>query len=204
MRAADADAPPSGWRARPIAGALGLRKAVSEHSAAEGELLQRHAAGARRIVEIGVAEGASAVQLREVMDPEGTIHLIDPYPPGRLLGVNMSRVVAERQVEHVQRGTVEWIRKLSHDAASGWSAEIDFLFIDGDHSYAGARRDWEEWTRHVVTGGKVAMHDANVSPTSWVGEDDGPARVVRELIEPSPHWQQVESADSTVVFRRLP
>jgi predicted O-methyltransferase YrrM len=197
------DGPPAGWRARPLAGALRLRKPVSEHSSAEGELLQRHAAGARRIVEIGVAEGASAAQLREVMDPDGSLHLIDPYPPGRLFGINMSRVIAERLVARVDRGRVEWIRKLSHDAYTGWSGEIDFLFIDGDHSYAGAMRDWEQWSACVVPGGKVALHDARVADTSWVRDDDGPARVLREAIEPSQEWVVLDGADSMVITQRV-
>jgi cephalosporin hydroxylase len=37
--------------------------------------------------------------------------------------------------------------------------EIDFLFIDGDHSYEGARADFEIYGPKVRKGGVIAFHD---------------------------------------------
>jgi len=37
--------------------------------------------------------------------------------------------------------------------------EIDFLFIDGDHSYAGVKRDYELYSPLVRKGGIIALHD---------------------------------------------
>ena len=37
--------------------------------------------------------------------------------------------------------------------------EIDFLFIDGDHSYAGVKKDYEMYSPLVRSGGIVAFHD---------------------------------------------
>jgi predicted O-methyltransferase YrrM len=36
---------------------------------------------------------------------------------------------------------------------------IDLLFIDGDHTYEGARLDWEMYSPLVAPGGIVAFHD---------------------------------------------
>lgn len=36
---------------------------------------------------------------------------------------------------------------------------LDFLFIDGDHSEAGVRKDWEMYSQLVRPGGIVAFHD---------------------------------------------
>jgi predicted O-methyltransferase YrrM len=36
---------------------------------------------------------------------------------------------------------------------------VDVLFIDGDHSYAGARRDFELYSPLVGTGGIIVFHD---------------------------------------------
>lgn len=36
---------------------------------------------------------------------------------------------------------------------------IDFLFVDGDHTYDGASRDFETWSGLVTPGGHVAFHD---------------------------------------------
>lgn len=69
-----------GALSRAIFALIGLRPPAAQHTAAEGELLRSCATGRRSIVEIGVAEGASAWEMRSVMDPGGTIYLVDPYP----------------------------------------------------------------------------------------------------------------------------
>ena len=38
-------------------------------------------------------------------------------------------------------------------------AEVDLLFIDGDHSYEGCTRDLENWYDNVSPGGHVLLHD---------------------------------------------
>jgi predicted O-methyltransferase YrrM len=43
-------------------------------------------------------------------------------------------------------------------------ARLDFLFIDGDHSEAGVRRDWEMYSPLVRPGGMAAFHDVNDTP----------------------------------------
>lgn len=54
----------------------------------------------------------------------------------------------------------------SHDSASvAWlqsrldGRPIDVLHIDGDHSYAGARADWDMYVPLVRPGGLVLLHD---------------------------------------------
>lgn len=39
------------------------------------------------------------------------------------------------------------------------SLYFDFLFIDGDHSYEGVKRDYEMYSRLVRKGGLIAFHD---------------------------------------------
>ncbi len=36
---------------------------------------------------------------------------------------------------------------------------VDFLFIDGDHSYAGVKADYERYSPLVRSGGLIAFHD---------------------------------------------
>jgi len=42
---------------------VGLRPAMAQHTAAEHDALGKHAQGRKSLVEIGVAEGASAIAL---------------------------------------------------------------------------------------------------------------------------------------------
>lgn len=45
-----------------------------------------------------------------------------------------------------------------------WSGTIDFLFIDGDHSYRGVKDDFEMYSPFVKKGGCIAFHDIVISP----------------------------------------
>jgi predicted O-methyltransferase YrrM len=189
-------------RAKRVFGVFGLRRPAAQHTQAEGMLLAEYAAHARTLVEIGVAEGGSAAELREVMAHDGRLHLIDPYPRGRL-GLSMMLVVARRTVGSVQNGSVRWLRKFSFEAVDGWSQPIDFLFIDGDHSFEGVSRDWRDWSPHVRVGGRVALHDARVFPQGWTRDDHGPVRLAATL-EEDPRWRVAGVADSTVVLERVP
>lgn len=39
------------------------------------------------------------------------------------------------------------------------SDDLDFVFIDGDHTYQGVKTDWLAWSPLVRPGGLVAFHD---------------------------------------------
>lgn len=188
-----------GLRSHTVFGALGLRPAVAQHSAAEAALLQKWGAGRRMLVEIGVAEGGSAWDVRQVMDAAGTLVLIDTYP--RVAGINLSSIIARRLVRGSGQGDVEWIRAYSTEAVKGWTRPIDFLLIDGDHSYDATKRDFEDWSPHMAPGGVIAFHDALLD-APWMSEEFGSAQFVSELRAPGSAWQMVDGADSMAVFRR--
>ena len=173
---------------------------MAQHSEAEGELLQRHAAGARCVVELGVAEGASALRLREVLHSTGTLYLIDPYPRRIAPLPSMARILARRVVAGSTRGEVVWIRESSEEAVSRWHREIDFLFIDADHRYEAVRRDWEEWSRFVRPEGSVALHDSIRS--EWTSSHDGPVRLLDAIRSNATGWEVIAGVESTAVLRR--
>lgn len=188
----------------PIFAWAGLRPVFAQHTAAEHEAIRRAAQGRKSIVEIGVAEGASALALREAMDDQGTLYLIDPFHLGRVPGVNALRRAAEAAVNSIQRGRVVWIRKFSFEAAASWNSPIELLFVDGDHAYEAVKRDWEDWHRFIVPGGLVLFHDARVFPGGWPCSDDGPVRFVREMFssnQDSP-WKICMEVDSLVGVER--
>ena len=47
--------------------------------------------------------------------------------------------------------------------------KLDFLFIDGDHTYNGVKSDFEMYSRLVGGGGIIALHDIVPSPPENVG-----------------------------------
>src|SRR3954470_22172934 len=66
-------------RLRAMAVGAGLIPPRTMHSTEERALLQQLARGARRVVEIGVYEGSSAVALCYVLQPDAELHLLDPF-----------------------------------------------------------------------------------------------------------------------------
>jgi hypothetical protein len=165
----------------PVFAWLGMRPVVGQHTAGEHETLRKWATGRSSLVEIGVAEGASAVALREVMSPVGTLWLIDPFHLSRVKAINATRRAAHRAVRGCRNGRVIWIEEFSSAAANDWNGPIDFLFIDGDHAEPAVHEDWDRWHRYLVPGGVVVFHDAATFPGGWTCEDWGPVKLVNTL-----------------------
>jgi predicted O-methyltransferase YrrM len=46
--------------------------------------------------------------------------------------------------------------------------EFVFVFIDADHSYEGAKADFEAWSPLVKSGGEVAFHDSGLESVGQV------------------------------------
>ena len=69
--------------------------------------------------------------------------------------------------------------------------KIDFLFIDGDHSYEGVKKDFELYSSIVNDNGIIVIHDtdSNYEESLIVSEDakkdhyrfDGPSKFIKEL-----------------------
>jgi predicted O-methyltransferase YrrM len=188
----------------PVFSWLGLRPIFAQHTAAEHAALLRWAAGRRQIVEIGVAEGASACALREAMPRDGTLTLIDPFHLTRFRSLNSLQRAAHSAVARFGSSRVTWLQEFSHHAVKNWTAHIDLLFIDGDHNESAVRQDWTDWSRFVAPDGLVMFHDARAFENGWPTPDYGPVRVVNDLFrsERTDGWRIVDEVDSLVVIKR--
>jgi hypothetical protein len=181
------------------------------HSDADAGVLRATAAGRRRVVEIGVYEGSSAVVLCEVLGADAELHLIDPFgehgmalPAGWGATEGASRRVVERARRRRGGPRVTWHIDYSAAVAARWVGSIDLVFIDGDHSEAGVRADWDGWHGLVEPGGAVVFHDARLSQEGGRGLP-GPTAVVDERFRGPgavPGWRIAEEADRTVAVTR--
>src|SRR5688572_27215678 len=142
----------------PVFAWLRLRPLFAEHTRVESEALRRWARNRKALMEIGVAEGASALALRQVMHPDGTLYLVDPFHLSRLPVLNAMKRAAHSAVNGSANGRVVWIQRFSVDAARGWSTPIEFLFLDGDHAEGAVRQDWHDWHPYIPVAGVVAFH----------------------------------------------
>jgi predicted O-methyltransferase YrrM len=119
----------------------------------------------RTVVEIGTHRGGTLYAWCQVADPEALIVSID-MPEG-LFGGGYSRREAWRFRKFTQPGQrLHTIRRDSHDPktlsrldSSLDGRPIDFLMIDGDHTYEGVKRDWEIYSPLVAPDGLIAFHD---------------------------------------------
>ncbi|MER3453318.1 MAG: hypothetical protein C4344_06735 [Acidimicrobiia bacterium] len=67
-------------------------------------------------------------------------------------------------------GTVVMVVGPSVTVGTHWRTPLSFLFIDGGHAEEVAQADYETWSRLVVPGGLLAIHDVFERP-----EDGGQA-----------------------------
>jgi predicted O-methyltransferase YrrM len=204
-------------RVRAVAVGLGLIPPRTMHSAQDALILRAAASGARRVVEIGVYEGASALALYEALGAGAELHLIDPFgrrpdalPRGWAASERATRHVLARAMRRRERrgeggADIRWHVALSHEVAAAWSGEVDLVFIDGDHSEAGCERDWSSWRGFVASGGQVVFHDARAGEPGGRGLPGPTAIVARHFRSGggSPDWEIVAQADRTVAVRRL-
>jgi predicted O-methyltransferase YrrM len=75
-------------------------------------------------------------------------------------------------------------------AADFQDKEFNFIFIDADHSYEGAKADFEAWSPLLRSGGEIAFHD-----THYPG-------VLRLLEEIPKEWKRGELIKSLTVITK--
>jgi predicted O-methyltransferase YrrM len=198
-------------RLRALAVGLGLIPPRTMHSAEDVRVLLDAARGTRRVVEIGVYEGASALALQRVLGADAELHLIDPFgrhPDALPGGWGASERATRRLLARAagRRGPagpdVRWHVAMSHDVAATWQGEVDLVFIDGDHSEAGCETDWRDWSPLVVAGGHVVLHDARADQPDGRGLPGPTAVIGRHLRGVGAEWTIVDEADRTVAVRR--
>jgi predicted O-methyltransferase YrrM len=180
----------------------GLDHAHTQTTSAERHCLARLAQGRRRIVEIGVYEGASTRILADHMAPDGTLYGVDPFIPGRL-GICWGRMIARREARKGAAGRrVQFIERFSHDAAREITGNFDLVFIDGDHSLEGITRDWTDWAARIEPGSLIALHDTRVPAHNPNVAGLGSCQYFESHIRHDPRFELLEQVDSLSVLRR--
>ncbi len=133
------------------------------------------------IVEIGSFKGRSTVMLAKVASHYrlGPIVAIDPHNSPILLDHQANPEASSYQdfIHSIQAAGlsnhVDSHLAYSTDVAASWNRPIRLLWIDGDHSYEGAKKDLDAFFPRLVPLGVLAFHDAlNAFP--------GPIRVFVE------------------------
>ena len=126
------------------------------------------------IVEIGVHQGYSMQTWKQA------------FPEAQVIGIENDTHAIDREATK----DCYIIEADSHETDTQYSLlgnlrgnKIDFLFIDGDHSYDGVKRDWQLYVP-LVSSGIVALHDIAV--------------VNNEHVQVYKFWQEVKKNSQTV------
>lgn len=184
---------------------LGLAEAETQTSLAERDCLGRYAFGRKRLVEVGVWHGVTTSRLRAAMARDGVLLAVDPFPVGRL-GFSTQRQIARKETAKVANGIIRWVRSTGVEAARNQSSldlgPVDFIFIDGDHSFDGLRSDWEAWSPLIAPGGIVMLHDSCSSATRQIDEA-GSAIYTRDVIRRDVRFKTIEVVDTLTVLQRV-
>lgn len=138
------------------------------------------------ILEIGSFKGKSTVGLATVasrygrgpvvaVDPHTAPAVTDPHLQGQPSSYgDFLETLRASGLEDA----VEVHRAYSRELARGWNRPIRFLWIDGDHTYAGAKEDFDLFRPHLAAGAIVALHDV-------LHAFEGPIRVFVEELLPA-------------------
>jgi predicted O-methyltransferase YrrM len=139
-------------------------------------------------VEIGVLKGANALSILQEL-PIQRLYLIDPYYSDE-----------DRTAKQILSGYSQcvWIKKPSDEAWQHIRERLDFVYIDGDHTYNQVIRDIEHYLCLLKPGGVLGGHDYPIG--------DGVKNAVDDWFEQHknfrlftlfPDWWTIKNANST-------
>lgn len=128
-----------------------------------------------KLLEIGTAYGGSLFLLSRITQSDGTIISIDlpaQFPKGgypKWREKLYHSFSSNSQELNLLRRNSHSIETLNEVREMFKGEPIDFLFIDGDHSYEGVKKDFNMYKELVKEKGLIAFHDIQPGPKEDVG-----------------------------------
>jgi predicted O-methyltransferase YrrM len=129
-------------------------------------------------VEIGSYLGASTLMIAKGLKNSSKLICIDTWKNDAMSEGNWdsfnlfkkNTLSVKNKLELIRSSSIKAVNYLIED-------EIDFLFIDGDHSYDAVKSDFDIWFPKLKGGGLIIMHDCG-----WA---EGVIRVINQDILPN-------------------
>lgn len=123
------------------------------------------------LLEIGTACGGTLFLFTRLASPNAKIISID-LPPKMFKGgyplwkkYFYKSFASQNQEINLLRADSHDVRTLDAVKEILKGKQLDFLFLDGDHSYEGVKKDFEMYAPLVKNGGVIALHDIALHPT---------------------------------------
>ena len=116
---------------------------------------------------IGVEVGTQKGEYAEILckkNPEAKLYCIDPWKKIKDYFEYRSDSLHEKYYretkERLEKFNCELIRKTSIEAVKDFEDDsIDYVYIDGNHSFPSVVNDIYEWSKKVRKGGIISGHD---------------------------------------------
>lgn len=137
------------------------------------------------VVNIGAGSGTSGLTFMSAR-ADLQLYTIDVAYESNPYGGLMNEWGALEAAALVPNGRYLGIQGESIKVGQAWPhGLVDLVFVDGDHSYAGARGDIETWWALLKPGGVMAIHDFDKIPAYERNHPGEP--ITDELI-----WRQIK------------
>lgn len=115
--------------------------------------------GLTKGVEIGCRYGASALLWKEHI-PDLKLICIDPYRAYHRVSQERQDLIYAGALENAQKAGFDILRKPSLEVLDNFvDGSLDWVHIDGDHTFDAAVQDIIRWAPKVREGGLVLVHD---------------------------------------------
>lgn len=108
------------------------------------------------IVEIGVLFGDTTKIFLE--NSQAQVFGIDPIIPDSM---NSNLIGDEKKIIELANKfkNFTFIKDYSYNVIKTWAIPIDYVFIDGDHTYPAVKQDFENWFPFIIENGYIGIHD---------------------------------------------
>ena len=162
-----------------------------------------------KVVEIGSWQGKSTYCIAKGLK-KGKVYAIDPF------NADAGQDVASENEYQLKKGNDDLLQNFKRnmqglnvmekiEIKKGYSYEfnndftdINFLFIDGDHSIKGCTSDFELYSPKIVTGGFIAFHDYYEERNEL-----GPTYVIKNVLSKRNDFRFYKQYDTLWIAKRL-
>ena len=128
------------------------------------------------VVEIGSYIGASSLMIGLGLKNKCKLYCIDTWQNDAMTEGNWDTFKEFMNNTKLLKNKIKPIKATSNDAVTEITEAVDFIFIDGDHSYEGVKTDFDLWFPKLKKGGLIVFHD-----WEWA---EGVKRVINEDAKP--------------------
>jgi predicted O-methyltransferase YrrM len=179
-----------------------LVRAISQTNEIELKAIEEYATGAGTALEIGSSQGVSAARIAAAMPDSGILYCVDPWPAseGKL---NACHAIFRRHISRTGvTSKIRVLQKVSSAVGGLVPSEIDFIFVDGDHSWKGIETDWCLVRQKLRFGGIVCLHDSLI-PAEEPWREPESVKFYQQVVAADPEFRTIDHVHSLAVLRRL-